>query len=227
MTALIAPIVEGQTESTSLERILQRIWQEILQRPNRLSVIQPNRGTRTQLISNQSDDLARRIQQCQIQLQEKHRRQPDASRSILLMLDADDDCPVQIASQLRDRMQRIARPEVLCLCVIPHRMFENWIVAGSSTLGNISGLPENLPSIADVTDVDQLRGVDWLETQIRLHRRGGKYKKTVDAPVFVQRMSLSDCQQYSRSFRKLVSELAKIPVPEMLELPPASDDSDS
>jgi hypothetical protein len=54
-----------------------------------------------------------------------------------------------------------------------------------------------------------------------------KYKETVDQPRFVGHMSLMECRDASRSFRKLLKELQKRlpapPVPGADEQPPATE----
>ena len=50
MTFYIVPIVEGQTEQGCVERLLHRVWGELLCRPERLQIVEPFRGHRDALV---------------------------------------------------------------------------------------------------------------------------------------------------------------------------------
>ena len=58
MTFYIAPIVEGDTETGCIERLLQRIWSELLGASVRLQVAAPSRGNRASLVHPNRPDLA-------------------------------------------------------------------------------------------------------------------------------------------------------------------------
>ena len=49
MTLYAVPVVEGQTEQVCVERLLHRVWRELLCRAERLQVVEPFRGHRDQL----------------------------------------------------------------------------------------------------------------------------------------------------------------------------------
>jgi hypothetical protein len=99
-------------------------------------------------------------------------------------------------------------------CVLAKRMFENWIVAGASTLDGVNELPSPLPARDQFEDRS---GAAWLEEQLRTQNQARKYKKTVDAEVFVRAMNLQECRANSPSFDKLCRDL------ESLESSPDSD----
>ena len=81
----------------------------------------------------------------------------------------------------------------------------------------MNGLPDQL-SIPD--PVEDASGAGWLGSQLRSKNKGRKYKKTVDAEVFVRAMNLSDCRAKSPSFDKLCRELeARLPPPPLPEPP--------
>ena len=79
-------------------------------------------------------------------------------------------------------------------------MFETWFAAAAGSLKGKHGLPIDLSKPED-PEKDGL-GKSWIKKH--LHR---KYKETVDQPRFVGHMSLTECRDSSRSFRKLVKEL--------------------
>jgi hypothetical protein len=211
MNVYIAPIVEGQTERSCVERLLHRVWAQLLHRPERLQVLEPYRGHRDALVHPNGLVLTESVQKAFLKLQTKTRKDAPAWSLLLILLDAEDDPPCQLAPRLL-ATARQARPDAAIACVLAKRMFENWIVAGASTLAGVNGLPNSL-QLPD--DPETCHGAGWLGQQLRSRKRTRRYEKTVDALAFVQGMSLEQCRARSPSFDKLCRELA---VP--LEQPP-------
>lgn len=58
MTLYIVPIVEGHTEQGCVERLLHRIWHELLAHAERLQVVDPFRGHRDELVHSSGLVLA-------------------------------------------------------------------------------------------------------------------------------------------------------------------------
>jgi hypothetical protein len=55
------------------------------------------------------------------------------------LLDADDDCPVDLARRVRERARSII-PHQPVSVVVPKREFEAWFLACASSLNNVRGL---------------------------------------------------------------------------------------
>jgi hypothetical protein len=210
MTFYIVPIVEGHTEVGCVERLLQRAWTELLAAPMRLQVLVPSRGKRGSLISPTGTHLADKIAEAYEKLAQRLRRDSSAKGLLLLLIDAEGDCPAKLAPRLLETA-RLARNDADIACVLAKRMFENWIIAGASTLAGVNGLPSGLQP---PDDPENHHGAGWLEQQLRSQNRTRRYKKTADAAVFVQKMNLEQCRTRSPSFDKLCRELA-------LRLPPS------
>ena len=132
MTLYVVPIVEGQTEVGCVERLLQRVWMELLAAPMRLQVLAPSRGKRDALISPTGTYLAEKIEEGYVKLSQRLRRDSAGRGLLLLLLDAEGDCPAELAPRLL-KTARLARTDADIACVLAKRMFENWIVAGVST----------------------------------------------------------------------------------------------
>jgi hypothetical protein len=209
MTLYLAPIVEGQTEERSVGRLLQRIWTELLGSSERLQVLQPSRGKRDAMISQKKPDLGHKIGQASIKLAHQLRRAPDGRGFLLLLLDAEGDCPKVLAPRLLRAAQK-AGGNANIACVLAKRMLENWIVAGATTLAGVNGLPDSLPAR---DQFEKRSGAAWLEAQLRRKHPNRKYKKTVDAEQFVRRMNLEECRENCPSFDKLCRELEEWIVP--------------
>ena len=203
MTFYIAPIVEGHTEASCVERLLQRIWTQLLVGPERLQVLLPSRGHRDALIHPTGTNLAEKVEEAFEKLNLHLRQDPSGRGLLLLLLDAEGDCPAELAPRLL-ATGRQTRGDADIACVLPKRMLENWILAGASTLAGINDLPSSLPAR---DQFEECRGATWLEEQLRSRNRARKYKKRTDAERFVRALNLQECRANSPSFDKLCREL--------------------
>ena len=186
--------------------------------PDALQVLEPFRGHRDNLLKSETA-LTKTIGQTVQKLYAKAKREPDAIKLLLLLLDAEGDCPAELAPKLLESARKIVPSDVTVSCVMPKRMLENWIVAGASTLGGINNLPNPLP-MRD--QFEERSGAAWLDEQLRSVNKTRKYKKVVDAREFIDSMDLNECRTNSPSFDKLCRELEKrVPVA------PTPDESDA
>src|SRR5438093_1565171 len=67
MTLFVAPIVEGHTEQSCVDRLLHRIW-EMLQATERLQVLTATRGNRDEILDVQKDALNNKVEQALLKL---------------------------------------------------------------------------------------------------------------------------------------------------------------
>src|SRR5262249_3435824 len=156
-----------QTEAGCVERLLQRVWTELLAGPVRLQVLAPSRGKRDALISPAGTDLADKIKEAYLKLSRRLRRDSSGRGLLLLLLDAEGGCPAELAPRLL-QTARLARSDTDIACVLAKRMFENWIVAGASTLAGVNGLPDPLRPPDNPEDCS---GTAWLDQQLRSQKR--------------------------------------------------------
>lgn len=98
-------------------------------------------------------------------------------------------------------------------------MFENWLVAGATTLGGVNGLPPNL--VVPLLPED-LGGKAWFEQQFRSVNKTRAYSETRDCLQFVRVMDLAAARQNAASFDKLCRELEKLVLPPAAPPPPPS-----
>ncbi len=210
MTFYIAPIVEGDTEKVCIERLLQRIWSEHLFAPIPLRVLEPSRGKRDAMINQKHPEFLKKIEQASQKLASKLRNDSLRRGMLLILLDAESACPATLAPDLLGAAQmHLANVDIAC--ILAKKMFENWIVAGASTLAGVSGLPDPLP-VRD--QFEDRSGAAWIDNQLRSVKQNRAYKKTIDAQVFVRRMNLQECRANSPSFDKLCRSLAaRLPPP--------------
>jgi hypothetical protein len=194
----IAPIVEGHGDVAAAPILLRRIWLELcggtyahVERPIRLS--------RSKFV--QENELRRAVRLAALKF--ASRTEPKAPQLILLLLDADMDCPAELAPGLvKSATQECATDSVAC--VAANVEFETWFVAGASSLTEFLVLKpdEEIP-----TDPESQRlGKGWIQARTQAAR----YSETVDQPRMASRLNLRICRDASPSFDKLCRELERL-----------------
>lgn len=163
MTLYIAPIVEGHTEQGCLEPLLQRVCGQLLTLPERIQVQEPFRGHRDSLVHANGLELTNTVNKAFIKLTAKMKKDATARPLVLILLDAEGDCPATLAPRLLTVARDALPPNTPISCVLAKRMFENWIVAGASTLAGKNGLPNSLP---ERDKFEERNGAAWLGAQI-------------------------------------------------------------
>ena len=124
--------------------------------------------------------------------------------AVLIVLDADDDCAVRLGDEVLGHA-RAAGHDRRVAVVVATREYEAWLVAGASGLAGKRGLP---PDLAPPKEPDKLKNPKaWLSERMP---RG--YRETLDQPAFSQTMDLGAAAK-SRSFRKLMKEVARLANP--------------
>ena len=131
MTTII-PVVEGAGDVTALPGLLGRILLERYNRPDvmvaqgRTNVVTANGRT------NLENKLERFLQHAQ--------NKPECD-AILVLLDADDDCPVNLAQGLLKRCEQLGLTspvEIVCA----HREYESWFLASLDTIKGQRGISD-------------------------------------------------------------------------------------
>ncbi len=215
MPLRVVVIVEGHGEDGAVRTLLERIWYELLG-GDYIEVI-PWRGKQGQLLLPEGEGLRPVVEAAAIKLHATERT--DLRRLLLIMIDTEartENCPRTKAPELvawaRDER---SDTDTEIACVLPNVMFETWFAAAAVSLRGKNGLPNDLPKPADPEREGAGKG--WVK-----HHLPRKYKETVDQPRFVGHMSLTECRDSSRSFRKLVKELEQRlpPLPPSASTPP-------
>jgi hypothetical protein len=116
-------------------------------------------------------------------------------------VDTEGDCARNVSEELLGWAREI-RSDTDISCVLPNPMFETWFAAAATSLRGKNDMPADLPKPDDPERAGL--GKTWVKGHLPL-----KYKETVDQPRFVSHMSLTECRDSSRSFRKLVKELKR------------------
>lgn len=184
----VVSIVEGDGEVAALPVLLRRLG-EWLTPGKTLNIGRPIRVRREQFLNR--DDIF-----CK-QLTVAASMCPDPGW-ILILLDADDDCPEDLAETIHERAAAVAPGRNISV-VLANREYEAWFIAAAESLDGKRGFA----SPARVADAESVRGAkQWMSKQIRQ----GAYHEVVDQPAFSAHMDLQQAHDNSRSFRKLCGD---------------------
>lgn len=179
----IASVVEGDGEVKALPVLLRRIGQDLgcydlnIPTPHRLP-----RGRMVMLggLENAVGAQAHRV---------------TGRGGILVLLDADDDCPVEIGARLRERAYA-ARPDVPVAVVVANREFEAWFLASARSIAGSRNLSADLQPPSDPESIRDAKG--WLSKRIAGH----PYRATTDQAALAAVFDMTAARKVSRSFDK-------------------------
>jgi hypothetical protein len=121
---------------------------------------------------------------------------------ILILLDADDDCPHVMAGQLLEQAAQIIPGRAVSV-VLANREFEAWFIAAAASLHGKRGFicPDQIP------EAETIRGAkEWISKQVR----NGAYHPVIHQPAYAAAIDLQQVHDHSRSFRKLCSDWQKM-----------------
>ena len=122
--------------------------------------------------------------------------------AVLILLDADDDCPLALVRQLAPRITALGLlyPVVI---VCANRMFETWFLASFATLAGQMELRADEPP-ADAEAVKNPK--DWLNQRFP---HGRAYKERADQEALTRLLDAELTRTNSRSFRRLCHALTE------------------
>jgi len=189
----IVSIVEGDGEVAALPILLRRIGEWKV--PGEyINVPRPIRVRRDQFL-NREEIFSKQLQLAGLKCNEA------GDAWILILLDADDDCPVDLAENILRRAADIL-PQHKISVVLANREYEAWFLAAAQSLNGVRGL-----TITElVTEPDSIRGAkEWL----KLRHSEKRYGEITDQPALSAAMDLPSAFARSRSFRKLCNEIEK------------------
>lgn len=175
MTYVVASIVEGYGEVEAVPILLRRLAPE-------LRIARPIRVKRQQITSESALARAARIAEANV-------CEGGNKGGVLLLLDADDDCPASLGPDLQQRLSAELKHR-LVRSVLAVREFESWLIAGM----------DSAPELPD----ENRGGKGWLKSTL------GRYSPTVDQTRLASAMDVQRAEQLSRSFRRLVKVIKEL-----------------
>lgn len=187
-TVTIASIVEGDGEIRALPKLLFRLAKQFSVMD--LRVPPPMRVPRGRLVA--VGGIERAVSAAG--------QRVDTAGGILVLLDADDDCPAKLAPVLLQRAHA-ARPDLPASVVLANREFEAWFLAAAASLAGKHGFPADLSAPADPERIRAAK--EWLTR----HRTDGRpYRPTVDQAPLVSAFNMDHARSGSPSFDKFCRE---------------------
>jgi hypothetical protein len=186
----IVPIVEGDGEVQAFPTLLRRI---AANRPegSGFQVAKAIRVRRDRFI-NRPDEMRRMILLAAAK--------GGAHGCIIVLLDADDDCPAVLGTRLQAEISAFVahRPTAV---VLANREFEAWFLAAAASIDGVRGF-------------DSL-GVESERCEVSRNAKGligrqmpnGHYSPVSDQAAFAECLNLDQARANSRSFRKLLTSL--------------------
>lgn len=191
MIVRIACIVEGHGETSAVPVLLRRIAAVIGSHID-LQIPHPVRFPRSKLLI--PGELEKAIELAAAKVA--------PAGGLLILMDADDDCPLKLAPPLLTRA-RTARADLPVAVVLPKREFESWFLASAESFRDRFRLPEDLHAPADPEEIGGAK--EWLRERLA----SGNYSPTVDQPALA---AIFDLQQarVAPSFDKLWREMERL-----------------
>jgi hypothetical protein len=190
---VIAPVVEGHGEEKALQGLLHRLIPHL--REGAYAHIQPAyRLPRDRMLKR--EPLAQALTVVAA-------RQPQPT-AVLVLLDADDDCAVDLATRVHGLAQ-ISHGHVPLTAVVAVREFEAWFLAGAAGLAGHMGLPTDL---TPPPHPESIRGAkEWLSDRMPA---GSTYRPPAHQPSFATRFDLDAARNTAPSFDKLCREVLRL-----------------
>lgn len=183
----IQPIVEGHGETAAVPELLRRLQAEAAASGFRIG--RPIRRKRPELVAR--DSLQKSVKLALLQ--------PDAE-AILVVFDADDDCPRELAPTLAAWAKEVAT-EIPVAIVMAKREYEAWLLAAVESFRGRAGI---LATAMSPDDPESVRGAkEALEQRMAA---GLGYSPSTDQVALTAHMDMSLAYRRSRSFRHLVSD---------------------
>jgi Domain of unknown function (DUF4276) len=183
-------IIEGDGEEPAVPNLIRKICGEVLGF-YALKIMRPVRISRSKLLRD--GELEKAIRYVQMQ----------TLGPILVLVDADDDCPATLGPDLKSKSIAVAgHPNVSV--VMPKYEFETWFIAAVQSLSGKRGLRQDL---VPPTDPESIRGAkEWLRKNMA---RGKTYSPSIDQVAFVAGMDLTAARS-CRSFDRLCREIERL-----------------
>ena len=184
----IVAVVEGDGEVTAFSGLLRKILHEKNERYDiqvgGKNVGMVNAHGKSKLLTKLEDFLAHA------------QRKPDCA-GILVLLDADEDCPVTLANQL----SRLCNPSIQSkpvTIVCANREYETWFLASLDTVKGSGYIRDTASLTGDAEDIRDPKKwlTDWMPP-------GQAYKPTTHQASLSSHIDLNLAHANSRSFRRL------------------------
>lgn len=185
---MIVPIIEGHAERESIPVFIRRLLND--QGVHNIPVRPGFRVHRDKVVK--PGELERTVETA---LSEA------TARALILLLDADDDCPASLGPTLLGRGVVSAAGHPLGV-ILAKKELEAWFIAGIESLRGQRGIRGDATCPADPESIQGAKG--WLTE----HMEGGRtYVEVDDQPALIATFDYGTAATRSRSLRKFLAEV--------------------
>lgn len=188
---MILPIVEGHAELDSIPILLRRRLQQM--GAFHVQVSRPFRVKRNRVV--RQAELERAIEQGV--------RDRENVTGILVILDADDDCPAELGPQLQDRASQTTQLPIVV--ILATREVEAWFLGAKESLRGVCGI---VPDASSPRDPESIRGAK--ERLSRNMQAGRRYLDVDDQAPLAQQMDFEAARRQCRSFDKFLQDVDQL-----------------
>ena len=201
MPPVFAPIIEGQGEVIAFRNLINKVlaaYEATLYptisdvwRIPRSAIVNPEKLVLT------AEKAIRQAETLQdMEGQNKAR--------LIVLFDADDDCPADLGPRLRERL--IARfPNNPISVNLANREYESWLIASLETIAERAGIPT---STSVPTNLESIRGAkEWL---VRRMPQGYSYKPKNDQVRLTTGIDVPLARRRSQSFDRFCREVERL-----------------
>lgn len=185
----ISTIVEGHGEVKALPVLLRKMAEQ-WPAARQVNLLPPIRVQRDRFL-NREKEFCRHLMLAAAKAGD--------SGWILLLLDADDDCPAELGPRIYQKAQKYI-PHRRFSVVLANREFESWFIASAQALNGVRGFCFQSRKLVEAEVPRDAKG--W----IRKHMQDRTYNEILDQPAFTAKMDLYQALAGSRSFQKLHKE---------------------
>lgn len=186
------PIVEGHGEVTAVPVLLRRLLWDHAQCYG-VDVGSPIRRTQSQF--RRETEVHKAVKLALLQ--------PDCA-AVLLLFDGEDDCPAEVARQVRTWAQQAAGT-VPCEVVIAYREYETWFLAAVDSLRGQCRISQQASAPANPESKRNAKGA--LEAFMP---SGASYAETIHQEKLSAVFDMALAHQRNRSFRKLTKTIGDL-----------------
>ena len=190
MSRAIVPIVEGYAEVYSVPVLLRRMLEHL--NAFQVQVARPFRVGRYRVV--QLGEIERAVKLAVASRENV--------KGVLVLLDADDDCPAKLGPKLLKRCRRVISIPVSV--VLAEREFEAWFLGAKESLRGVRGIRDDAKS---PSSPESIRGA---KERLSHNMQNLRYVEVDDQPALAKRMDLQLAKKRCLSFKKLLREVESL-----------------
>jgi hypothetical protein len=193
----IAPIVEGHADVKAVPFLIRRIALEVDARRT-IHVLPPQRSPRSLLVK--AGELERQV--------EHAGRRLGGQGAVLVLIDADTDCPAQLGPILLRRAAS-ARSDMAVAVVLAKCEYEAWFIAAIESLRGRRRISLTATAPPDPEGIQGAKG--WISRQMPAER---PYDEIRDQPALTELFDLAaarSCRSFDKCFREVVGLIRSTP----------------